>query len=328
MQDPQEHFEEFYEDVLTELRNFGDLEELVCVDNLCEHMKGNVYAKYKEASDAIKCYQAINGRFYAGKEVKVEFSPVTDFREAICKQYELGECRRGKNCNFMHEKKTSEDMAVRLEAPQPRNRHVIDSEYNNDNAHQYTVGSSYKDRLKDYEKRTKTRQEERPLRHFRDNDRNPSRRSRRDRDRDDDRGDRRRDRDRDRYDDRDDRKRKNRRDRDSRHKRRRRGSRSRSGSRDRRSRRRRDDRDDRDRRDRDDRDDKDRRDRDDDRDKRDTHDDRDRDRDDKDRRESDDKGQEKQSTSDGDKKESEVDKPIIPAEGSGDYHPDVTVEDA
>jgi splicing factor U2AF subunit len=32
----------------------------------------------------------------------VEFSPVTDFREATCRQYEEGTCGRGGYCNFMH----------------------------------------------------------------------------------------------------------------------------------------------------------------------------------------------------------------------------------
>ena len=31
-----------------------------------------------------------------------ELSPVTDFREACCRQHEIAECNRGGFCNFMH----------------------------------------------------------------------------------------------------------------------------------------------------------------------------------------------------------------------------------
>ena len=42
------------------------------------------------------------GRFYAGRPIVCEFSPVTDFREATCRQYEENTCTRGGYCNFMH----------------------------------------------------------------------------------------------------------------------------------------------------------------------------------------------------------------------------------
>lgn len=44
----------------------------------------------------------VQGRYYAGRPVNAEFSPVTDFREATCRQYEENTCNRGGYCNFMH----------------------------------------------------------------------------------------------------------------------------------------------------------------------------------------------------------------------------------
>lgn len=35
---------------------------------------------------------ALNGRFYAGKVIVAEYSPVTDFKEAKCRQYKEGAC--------------------------------------------------------------------------------------------------------------------------------------------------------------------------------------------------------------------------------------------
>ncbi len=31
-----------------------------------------------------------------------EYSPVTDFKEARCRQYDVKDCSRGGYCNFMH----------------------------------------------------------------------------------------------------------------------------------------------------------------------------------------------------------------------------------
>jgi splicing factor U2AF subunit len=100
-----EHFEEFFEEVLEEFMNHGAIEEMHVVENLGDHMSGNVYIKYKFEEDAEKCLKAMNGRFYAGRVIAGEFSPVTDFREARCRQFDEDHCSRGGYCNFMHLKR-------------------------------------------------------------------------------------------------------------------------------------------------------------------------------------------------------------------------------
>jgi splicing factor U2AF subunit len=104
------HFEDFYEEVFTELAKFGELEEMVVADNIGEHMIGNVYVKYQSEDQAQAAMQGLNGRYYAGKVIVAEFSPVTDFREAKCRQYNEGQCDRGGYCNFMHLKKIGPDL--------------------------------------------------------------------------------------------------------------------------------------------------------------------------------------------------------------------------
>jgi len=37
-----------------------------------------------------------------GRPLFAELSPVTDFREACCRQFEVSQCTRGGFCNFMH----------------------------------------------------------------------------------------------------------------------------------------------------------------------------------------------------------------------------------
>jgi len=110
----QEHFEDFYEDVFEELAYYGELENLNVCDNLADHMVGNVYAKFADEEAAAKALQALQGRFYAGRPILAEFSPVTDFREATCRQFEENTCARGGYCNFMHLKNISRELRKQL----------------------------------------------------------------------------------------------------------------------------------------------------------------------------------------------------------------------
>ncbi len=65
-QDPQEHFEEFFEELLEEFQKFGEVEELHTVENLGDHMFGNIYVKYHKEEEAEACMTAMTGRYYAG----------------------------------------------------------------------------------------------------------------------------------------------------------------------------------------------------------------------------------------------------------------------
>jgi splicing factor U2AF subunit len=53
-----------------------------------------------------------------------ELSPVTDFREACCRQNENGECNRGGFCNFMHLRLASKDLVRQLRHGQAVERRV------------------------------------------------------------------------------------------------------------------------------------------------------------------------------------------------------------
>lgn len=103
-------FEDFYQEVFEECSKYGEIEELIVVENLGDHMVGNVYIKYHDEEDADKCQKSLNGRFYAGRQLHAEFSPVTDFREARCRQYHDSYCNRAGDCNFIHTKRVSRDL--------------------------------------------------------------------------------------------------------------------------------------------------------------------------------------------------------------------------
>ncbi len=103
----------------------------VC-DNVGDHLIGNVYARYEWETEAQAAVDNLNDRWYAGKHfcklppyssglipcvgrpLYAELSPVTDFREACCRQNENGECNRGGFCNFMHLRLASKDLVSSL----------------------------------------------------------------------------------------------------------------------------------------------------------------------------------------------------------------------
>lgn len=205
------HFEDFYEEVFLEMANFGEVEDLVVCDNIGDHIIGSVYVKFYDENDAERAMKSLSGRYYAGKLIMPEYSPVTNFRDAKCRQYEEGSCSRGGYCNFMHLKYVSRRFKKSLVTQM------------------YEEHPEFLKRKKERESERKARSPERSPRRKHSN--SPRKRHRRSKSRSRDRerrdhGDRdRRDRDRDR-DDRRDRDR----DRDRKHKKRSHRSRSRSGS--------------------------------------------------------------------------------------------------
>ncbi|XP_058108597.1 splicing factor U2af small subunit B-like isoform X2 [Magnolia sinica] len=96
----QEHFEDFYEDLFEELSKYGEIESLNICDNLADHMEIGLFC----------CHVVV----VSGRPIIVDFSPVTDFREATCRQYEENTCNRGGYCNFMHLKKISRELRRQL----------------------------------------------------------------------------------------------------------------------------------------------------------------------------------------------------------------------
>ncbi|XP_033641523.1 splicing factor U2AF 35 kDa subunit-like [Asterias rubens] len=111
----QQHFDDFFEEVFTELEEkYGEIEEMNVCDNLGDHLVGNVYVKYRREEDAESAVTNLNNRWFNGQPIRAELSPVTDFREACCRQYEMGECTRGGFCNFMHLKPISRQLRRKL----------------------------------------------------------------------------------------------------------------------------------------------------------------------------------------------------------------------
>ncbi|XP_062033105.1 splicing factor U2AF 26 kDa subunit isoform X1 [Lepus europaeus] len=120
----QEHYDNFFEEVFTELQEkYGEIEEMNVCDNLGDHLVGNVYVKFRREEDAERAVAELNNRWFNGQAVHAELSPVTDFRESCCRQYEMGECTRGGFCNFMHLRPISRNLRRQLYGRGPRRRY-------------------------------------------------------------------------------------------------------------------------------------------------------------------------------------------------------------
>jgi len=111
----QKHYDEFYEEVFYEIESkYGEIEEMNVCENLGDHIVGNVYIKFYKEEDAEKAQEALNERWFGADSINAELSPVTNFREACCRDYEMGECTRGGFCNFMHLKPISKHLRKKL----------------------------------------------------------------------------------------------------------------------------------------------------------------------------------------------------------------------
>jgi len=112
----QDNFDAIFEDLFCELAKYGNLLEMHICDNVGDHLIGNVYARYEMETEAQAAVDSLNNRWYAGRPLYAELSPVTDFREACCRQNENGECNRGGFCNFMHLRLASKPLNSELNA--------------------------------------------------------------------------------------------------------------------------------------------------------------------------------------------------------------------
>ena len=54
----------------------------------------SIRLQFRKEEDAEKAVKDLNNRWFGGRPIYAELSPVTDFREACCRQYEMGECTR------------------------------------------------------------------------------------------------------------------------------------------------------------------------------------------------------------------------------------------
>ena len=114
MKEALKHFEQFYEEIFLELADFGELKDLSVVDNLGDHLIGNVYAKFNDEESASKAFNALAGKYYHSNLVDEEYCPIVNIKDCKCKRYEDGLCQRGALCNFLHLKEVNKSLVKSL----------------------------------------------------------------------------------------------------------------------------------------------------------------------------------------------------------------------
>lgn len=120
LEDRESHFDEFYEDIYTEMSRHGRVEAMVVCENRSDHLAGNTYVKFSDEDSAKAALAAIQGRWYAGRQVVAEYSPVTDLSDGKCRKFEEETCERGDFCHFMHARRLPDHLYHRLYAKRPR----------------------------------------------------------------------------------------------------------------------------------------------------------------------------------------------------------------
>jgi splicing factor U2AF subunit len=123
-----EEFLDFFEDVYMEVSKFGRLEDLFVLDNVVDHMNGNVYAQFSDENEAAHAMENLQGRYYAHVLIDCEHSPVTEFVEARCTEYDKKTCSRAKLCNFLHVKAVPADLLQSLNEHAEEERRVKQQE--------------------------------------------------------------------------------------------------------------------------------------------------------------------------------------------------------
>lgn len=78
------HFKEFFYDVVSEMERYGAIKQFKVCCNTESHLRGNVYVEYTNCHSAMKSYKMLQGRWYGGKQLNVEFCKIDSWKNAVC----------------------------------------------------------------------------------------------------------------------------------------------------------------------------------------------------------------------------------------------------
>lgn len=100
----QKQLEQFFSDVFVELSlKYGKIQDMGVAGNLNKYLNGNVYVEFENESSASMCFLKTNKRWYNGKPIICELSPVVNLDAACCQSYETSsKCDRDSSCGYAH----------------------------------------------------------------------------------------------------------------------------------------------------------------------------------------------------------------------------------
>ncbi|KAG5877237.1 hypothetical protein JTB14_025357 [Gonioctena quinquepunctata] len=97
-----EQYREFFSDVVSELEKYGKIKLFFTCCNHEAHLRGNVFIEFFMTRSALKCYKGLNGRWYGGKQLSIQFATIPSWKSAICGLHFVKRCPKGNSCNFLH----------------------------------------------------------------------------------------------------------------------------------------------------------------------------------------------------------------------------------
>lgn len=103
-----------YEEIYLFFKNFGLITEIYICSNSGPHLSGNLYIKYLNEKMAKEALEKSKNFYFLGERIVGDYSPVLDFSEARCLQFENNCCIKNNNCNFIHNFKHSKNIADNL----------------------------------------------------------------------------------------------------------------------------------------------------------------------------------------------------------------------
>ncbi|XP_053695754.1 U2 small nuclear ribonucleoprotein auxiliary factor 35 kDa subunit-related protein 2 [Sabethes cyaneus] len=77
-------YREFFFDIIEEFEQFGTIVIILACRNFEPHLKGNVFIQYSDKRSAARAFQRMNGRFYASKQLHLEFRSPIVWTSAVC----------------------------------------------------------------------------------------------------------------------------------------------------------------------------------------------------------------------------------------------------
>nr|XP_022918721.1 U2 small nuclear ribonucleoprotein auxiliary factor 35 kDa subunit-related protein 2 [Onthophagus taurus] len=133
------HFKEFFYDVLPEAEKYGRVKYFRVCCNKELHLRGNVYIEYSNPREAIKAYRSLQGRWYGGKQLNVEFCNIASWKSAICGLFFKRSCPKGSACNFLHIFRNPGDYYAHIDKERDeKNRY----QYENKNENSFNIDDS------------------------------------------------------------------------------------------------------------------------------------------------------------------------------------------
>ncbi|EDW75549.2 uncharacterized protein Dwil_GK23757 [Drosophila willistoni] len=82
--DLRDSYDEFFHDAVAELEKFGKIVNFRALRNTLDYLRGHVFVEYAQERHALRAFINLQGRYYASRQLNVEFSNLKGWRGAVC----------------------------------------------------------------------------------------------------------------------------------------------------------------------------------------------------------------------------------------------------